>query len=55
MFGELYSDLLLKEYNNGNTNISSSNPELGLVLLSNIIDPDYEFINMGQVEFPSEK
>ena len=55
IFAELYSNKLLNEYKNGNSSISSTNPELGLSLLEELVDANYEFIRLSNYKYdPSE-
>lgn len=55
VFEELYSDKLLNEYQNGNLTISSDNPELGLRMLNEVIDPNYEFINLAFLNYDPDE
>lgn len=47
IFDELYTRKLKEEYTNGNLNISNTDPDLGLKMLDELIDPSYEFIDLS--------
>ncbi len=47
IFSELFSDKLYKEYSKGNNQISFIDPNLGLQLIDELIDPKYEFIDLS--------
>lgn len=47
VFGELYSEKLLEEYKKGNLELKSDDPILGINLLEELIDPEYDFIYLS--------
>lgn len=47
IFDELFSDKLAKEYEKGNLNISASDPKLGLKTIEEMLNPNYQFINLS--------
>nr|WP_315173163.1 hypothetical protein [uncultured Flavobacterium sp.] len=51
IFAELFSEKLYNEYKKGNKNISSTNPELGLQLINELVDPNYEFYNLSYYDY----
>ncbi|MCW5520905.1 hypothetical protein J1N09_13735 [Aureitalea sp. L0-47] len=55
VFGELYSDRLQEKYKEGNFNLKSNDPELGLELLDELIDPNYEFINLAYYDYDPDE
>ncbi len=55
VFGELYSDKLLEKYKEGNFNLKSNDPELGIELLDELIDPNYEFINLAYYNYDPDE
>ena len=55
VFDELYMGKLLKEYQNGNLSISSTDPKVGLAMLDEVIDSNYEFIDLSYYNYDPEK
>ena len=55
VFDELFSNKLREEYLQGNLNISSTDPFIGLNMLNELIDPNYEFIDLTSFNYdPNE-
>ncbi len=54
IFDELYTKKLKEEYTNGNLNISNTDPDLGLKMLDELIDPSYEFIDLSYYNYNLE-
>lgn len=54
IFGEIFSDKLSMEYENGNTHFTFNDPDLGLKVLDELIDPNYEFINLSHYNYDPE-
>lgn len=50
LFGDLYNERLIKEYSEGNIHLSITNPELGLEVVENLIDPNYPFITLHHLD-----
>lgn len=46
-FEEVFSDRLKSRYQNGETNIAFDDPSLGLEVISELLDPNYEFYNLS--------
>jgi hypothetical protein len=55
VFGELYSNKLLERYKDGDLTLKSNDPNLGLELLDELIDPNYEFINLSYYNYDPEE
>jgi len=51
VFGELYSEKLLESYRDGEIDIASDCPKLGLQLVNELVNPNYEFINLAYYDF----
>ncbi|NOU19121.1 MAG: hypothetical protein HOO91_16310 [Bacteroidales bacterium] len=51
IFDELFSNKLQEEYKKGNIQISSTDPNLGWDLLNELIDPNYEFIDLSYYKY----
>ncbi|RVT74452.1 hypothetical protein EOD40_13150 [Flavobacterium sufflavum] len=51
IFEELLSEKIQKEYQNGNLNISYDNPDLGLKLIDEMIDDEYEFYDLSYYDY----
>jgi hypothetical protein len=47
IFDELFSEKLYTEYKKGNTTINATDPHLGLQLIDELVDPNYEFYNLA--------
>jgi hypothetical protein len=47
IFGELFYEKILNEYLKNNLTINVTDPELGLQLISELIDPNYDFIDLN--------
>jgi len=50
VFLELYTDRLTLEYKNGNNTVSVNDPHLGLALINELIDENYNFIDIHHLE-----
>jgi hypothetical protein len=50
LFGDLFNERLIKEYSEGNIDISVTSAELGLEVVNELIDPDYQFIHMHHLD-----
>jgi hypothetical protein len=55
IFDELFSEKLYIEYKKGNTNISSTDPQLGLQLINELVDPNYEFYNLTYYDYDRDE
>ncbi len=55
IFDELYMGRLLKEYQDGNSAVSSTDPNIGLAMLSEVIDTNYGFIDLSYYKYDPEK
>jgi hypothetical protein len=55
IFDELYSSKLKDEYANGNLEISNTDPFLGLEMIEELIDPEYEFIDLSYYNYDPEE
>jgi hypothetical protein len=55
IFDELFSEKLYIEYKKGNTKISSTDPQLGLQLINELVDPNYDFYNLGFYDFDPDE
>lgn len=53
-FQELYYDRLSQEYSDGNIQVSSSDPYIGLEVIDQVIDTSYEFIDLTYFYIPQE-
>jgi hypothetical protein len=51
IFDELYSRMLIHEYSIGNLSISNTDPKLGLRMLDELIDPNYDFHNLSNYNY----
>lgn len=52
---DMFSEILLEEYNAANLFIELTNPHLGLKLLDELFDPCYEFINLPHIMFNEDE
>lgn len=55
VFDELYSKKLMEEYKKGNLNINNTDPIIGLKMLNELIDPNYEFIDLKYYNYDPDK
>lgn len=55
LFGDLFNERLISEYASGNLDLSVTSPELGLVVVSELIDPNYEFINLSYLDMGEDE
>lgn len=51
IFGELYFDKLKVKYDEGKFSISTNDPNLGIELIDELVDPDYPFIDFRFFEY----
>lgn len=51
IFGEVFTDALLTEYQNGNLNTKADDPNLGLAVIDELVWSDYNFIDLAYVDF----
>ena len=51
VFSELLSEKLAEKYKQGKYSIKLTDPQLGLELIGELVDDDYEFIEISQIEF----
>ncbi len=49
IFGELFSDKILNEYLKGNITINATDPNLGIEVINEVIDPNYDFIDLNSL------
>jgi hypothetical protein len=54
MFGEAYLEKLKETYRQGNESCSSTDPELGREVISEIVDENYEFFDVSNITFADE-
>lgn len=54
MFGDLFNERLIKEYADGNIDISITSAELGFEVVNELIDPHYQFIYLHHLDFGEE-
>lgn len=54
LFGELHIEKLKEAYKNGDFVVPSTDPSLGFSVVAEIVDDDYQFIDMSYIEFPDE-
>ncbi|MBL0627949.1 hypothetical protein [Aeromonas jandaei] len=54
VFSELLSDKLASEYDKGNHSIELTDPELGLELINELIDIDYNFIDLTYYDYTED-
>ncbi len=54
MFGEVFAEELAAEYERGNFSCSVTSPELGLMAIEELIDQDYDFIDLAGIGFGEE-
>ncbi|MBU2622165.1 MAG: hypothetical protein KKD92_07605 [Proteobacteria bacterium] len=50
LFGHLFNERLIEEYSSGNINVSNTDPGIGLQVVNDLVDPDYEFIDLSHIE-----
>lgn len=55
VFGEIFSEALLKEYEEGNLETKSDDPHLGLSVLDELVLEDYNFIDLSYVDFVDDE
>lgn len=55
IFGEVFYRELAKEYQSGNINCPHNSPQLGLKVLSEILDPHYEFIDLTHMNLSGDE
>lgn len=55
IFAELFSDKLIEEYRKGNSTISSTDPNLGLELINELVDPNYDFYDLTYYDYDPTK
>ncbi|HFK5543292.1 TPA: hypothetical protein ACG0AR_000132 [Elizabethkingia anophelis] len=53
-FEEVLSDKILQKYQAGESDISFDDPHLGLEVINELIDPNYQFYNLSYLEETSE-
>lgn len=51
LFGEAFLEKLKSEYKSGNTDCSLTSPSLGLAVVSEIVDDNYQFIDLSYIDF----
>ncbi|MNL47137.1 hypothetical protein D3C87_1699050 [compost metagenome] len=51
IFDELLSEKIKKEYKKGNLQVSYDNPLLGLELIDEIVDDEYEFYDLSYYDY----
>lgn len=54
VFSELLADRIAKEYESGNHSIKLTDPQLGLTLIDEVIDPGYNFIDLTWYNYDPE-
>ena len=54
MFGEVFTEKLAREYQNGNHNCLRTSPDLGLTAIDELIDNDYTFIDLVNYFYDGE-
>lgn len=55
VFDELFSEKLYSKYKNGNKTISSTDPQLGLELINELVDPNYQYVDLSYYNYdPNE-
>lgn len=54
LFGDLFNERLIKEYSSGNLDTSITSPEIGLKVVEELIDPNYQFIHLHNLDFDKE-
>lgn len=55
IFQSIFNEKLLNEYKNGNLEIPIDCPYLGLETIEEVIDVDYEYINVGYIDLNEEE
>ncbi|EGQ8536709.1 hypothetical protein GOZ68_26080 [Vibrio parahaemolyticus] len=53
IFEEMRNIVLQEEYDSGNLSTKVDDPKLGLSIIERIIDKDYKFINVGDIDLSS--
>ncbi|MCH9695197.1 MAG: hypothetical protein K0U72_11875 [Gammaproteobacteria bacterium] len=53
-FGDIYNERLIEEYSSGDTTVEMTCPLLGLQVVNELIDDDYEFIRLNYIDFDGQ-
>ncbi len=54
IFGDALCEQLLFEYQSGNTNVSATDPALGMSVVERLVTRDYNYIDIGLLDFWDE-